>query len=248
MEDDMVNNASKLSVMAIGSLVAISIYSTPAQAAPATTHNASPVAESSTISAVAAKPLPESVSPAEINRLNSTLNPSTPKTMSASGVPGGYHRPPGQRLNNYRFKSSNIYFGNYHCVNKNCTLSSEVQAVWQENIQGGSSKRWTLTTVATTFKAGGPRWSLRYGYSCGVNVSLSADHTCRYGASASGVSGALTSRKNYSWNFENRSSGVNYPMFALTVKWTDGVTQTNRIRGWDVCNGKSVTLCSSSGT
>ncbi|EGY78214.1 hypothetical protein HMPREF9153_0797 [Cutibacterium avidum ATCC 25577] len=30
MEDDMVNNASKLSVMAIGSLVAISIYSTPA--------------------------------------------------------------------------------------------------------------------------------------------------------------------------------------------------------------------------
>ena len=61
MEDHMVNYTSKLSVMAIGSLVAISIYSTPAQAAPATTHNASPVAESSTISAVAAKPLPESV-------------------------------------------------------------------------------------------------------------------------------------------------------------------------------------------
>lgn len=114
-------------------------------------------------------------------------------TTAAAGVPSGYKRPPGTRVDDYRYRTVNMYFGNYHCVNSECKLQSQVEAQWYQTLNGGSSKYWYMKAVARTFKASALTWRMTFGYSCGVNVTASPDHLCEHDASSSGASGSLAS-------------------------------------------------------
>lgn len=98
------------------------------------------------------------------------------------------------------------------------------------------------------------RRSYTYSYRCAVNVSGHPDHYCGWGASDHESGGvrpntAKDAAKNgLKKEFENHNGAKNYPMYALAVHWSDGVSQTARFRGYDTCvKARSTKLCAKSG-
>ena len=167
--------------------------------------------------------------------------------ISPMSVPSGYTLH-GNWIDDYHYRSITGYYGDYHCGSVSCTLNTEVSLQFRETLNGGTSKYWALSAIARTVEGSTP-WILTYGYTCGINVAGSPDHTCQYNASPSGTSGSLSPSGTAIWKtFEHRNSGIDYPMFAITVHFNDGAVSTGKFRGWDVCNASYPKLCNETGT
>jgi len=192
------------------------------------------------------------------------------KAAAASGlhvtpldVAGGYRRH-GEPVNSHLYRSDNGYMGDYHCADDSCRLSSEVRVAFNQYVNGGTSKKWSLWFTQAVLVKSSLKWSYTYVYYCAVNIPHGVpDHYCKHPASPSDEHGGTkpntaktkAQEKGLWKDFEHSSSSVNYPMYGLTIHWSDGVSQTAKFRGWDTCNyydhtdhESKVYLCDSSGT
>lgn len=223
---------------------------------------------------VSSKPLPATVTVAELKKAaqagdvqvsfkdsstgaTTTLGAADGVTLGGESMvtplaatPSGYYLwNPGTRVSDYVYKSDNAELGTGPCVDGKCTATEKVNYVLKETVTGGSSKTWTIRTDMTQL-ANDPGITFINGltYYCGVNINNAPDRLCE-GAGASDSGTTMNVNTNYVRYFESTTGGINFPMIKVDVVWSTGFHGDMKFRGWDVgVSSTSTKLKTSSGT
>ncbi len=128
-----------------------------------------------------------------------------------------------------------------------------INVVFNEYLEGGSSKQWRLSADVTEEEnEGNLSRQYSWAYHCGVNLPRSSDPTCNEyasdGADPDTDTGVYNPGDKIFKYFGYSNNVTKFPMFKFVVAWSNGITQVYGFRGWDVCvRARTTRFCDGSG-
>jgi hypothetical protein len=157
----------------------------------------------------------------------------------------------------YIYKSAEVWAIEATCTPSKCRPVQQVKLRFKQNVQGTSSKRWTLVMYSQPYS--GPRaFRSAWSYECGVNITNGRDRTCstwKDDGADGPDSGAGSHGATLSKSFGSTANARKFPLFKMDITFADGShargddgERGEKFRGWDTCvKPRSTKLCAMTG-
>jgi hypothetical protein len=162
-----------------------------------------------------------------------------------TATPDGYTVRGGNKINNYVYKSDDVYAYEEYCGVLNCTLHQSIRTTFKETLNGNNSNVWVITFFSVHY-SGPTGYIFEGGYGCGHDVAGAGDNICSdvspYAAPGWGPTPLSVNASNsVGFTFGTGEGLKLFPYAKFHIYFADGVAvQDNgsegiKYRGWDAC-------------